>query len=67
LLIVNSNELNQKDKKKKKKNACCHCLFHTTTTIEEGNDIATVTFFVAKPLKRGWYHRHFLHQSHQRR
>jgi hypothetical protein len=26
--------------------------FHSTTTIEEGNDIATVTFFTTKPLKK---------------
>jgi hypothetical protein len=32
---------------------CCHRLFHRNTTIEEGDDNATVTFFAAKPLKKG--------------
>jgi hypothetical protein len=31
---------------------CCHCLLHNTITMEEGDNIATVTFFVAKPLKK---------------
>jgi hypothetical protein len=45
LLIINFNELNQKDQRKKKI-ICFQCLFHNTTTIEEGNDI------VAKPSKK---------------
>jgi hypothetical protein len=51
LLIVNSNELYQKDqkrRKRKRKKAYCYRLLHNTTTIE-GDDIATITFFVAKP------------------
>jgi hypothetical protein len=56
LLIVNYNELDQKDQRKKEKKkatiACCHHLFHNITTIEEGDGIATVTFFVTKPPKK---------------
>jgi hypothetical protein len=53
MLIVNSNELIQKDqRKRKRKLPSCHRLLHNTTTIEEGDNIATVTFFVAKPLKK---------------
>jgi hypothetical protein len=61
LPIVNSNELNHKDGKKKI--ACSHHLLLNPTTIEEGDDIAAVTFsqqnhqkschfLVAKPLKK---------------
>jgi hypothetical protein len=71
LLIVNYNELNQKDQRKKKEKkatiACCHHLFHSITTIEKGDGITTVTLFVPKPPKKatdiekgdGSYH-HFL-------
>ncbi len=56
VLIINCNELDQKDQKKKKKRkketAYYHYLFHDTTTIEKGDDIDAVTFFVAKPLKK---------------
>jgi len=56
LLIVNSNEVDQKDQRKKKGDhvlpSYCHHLLHNTTTIEEGDDIIIVTFFIAKPLKK---------------
>jgi hypothetical protein len=29
--------------------ACCHRLVHNTTTIEEGDDIVAIMFFVTKP------------------
>jgi len=32
--------------------ACYHCLFHSTTIIEKGDGIATVTFFTIKPSKK---------------
>jgi hypothetical protein len=41
-----------KRKKEIKTTAYCHCLLHNTTTIEEGNDIAVITFLVAKPPKK---------------
>jgi hypothetical protein len=33
---------------------CCHCLLHnnTTTTIEEGDDIAAITFLATKLLEK---------------
>ncbi len=43
MLIVNSNELNHKEQQKNK---------NTIATIEEGDDIAAVTFFATKPQKR---------------
>jgi hypothetical protein len=57
LLIVNSNELDPKTKekekrKRKKETTCCHRLLHNTITIEEGNNIVAITFFVTKPLKK---------------
>jgi len=66
LLIVNSNELNHKDQKKKKKTTCCHRLLHITTTIEEGDNISTITFFTAKPPKKVQV-TIFLQQSHRKR
>jgi hypothetical protein len=58
LLTLNFNELNQKDpknKKNKKKNATVaysHHVLHSTTTIEEGDDITAITFFATKPSKK---------------
>jgi hypothetical protein len=56
LLIVNFNELNQKDQRRRKIKkataACCHHLLQNTTTIEEGNNIVVVTFFTTKPPKK---------------
>jgi hypothetical protein len=55
MLLVNFNELNQKDqrkRKRKKETACCHHLLHNTTTIKEGENIVVVTFFAAKPSKK---------------
>jgi hypothetical protein len=54
LLIVNSNELNQKDQKEKKqkKSTYCQCLLHNTTTQEEGDNLVSNTFFAAKPQKK---------------
>jgi hypothetical protein len=31
---------------------CCPHILHNTTTIEEGDEITTITFFVEKPLKK---------------
>jgi hypothetical protein len=50
LPIVNSNELNHKDGKKKI--ACSHHLLLNPTTIEEGDDIAAVTFSQQNHQKR---------------
>jgi hypothetical protein len=38
--------------KKKTMATCCHRLFHKTTTIDEGDNIVAITFFVAKPSKK---------------
>ncbi len=32
--------------------ARCHCFSHSTPTIEEGDDITPITFFVVKPPKK---------------
>jgi hypothetical protein len=50
LLIVNFNKLNHKDPQKKKLFSAI--AFHIWATIEEGDNIATVPFFAAKPAKR---------------
>jgi len=48
LLILNSNELDQKNQKRKNKgnDSLRHRLFHIITTIEEGDNIVIVTFFI---------------------
>jgi len=52
LLIVNFNELDQNDHKRKERIKRKKAVLHSTTTIEEGDDIVVVTFFIAKPLKK---------------
>ncbi len=42
----------EEEKKKKVTIAYYHRLLRNTTTIEEGDNIVTVTFFVAKSLKK---------------
>jgi hypothetical protein len=39
-------------KEKKKETTYCHRLPHNNTAIEEGDNIAAVTFFTVKPLKK---------------